>query len=142
MKKNILDNKIMEYIYVFIEKYGTDGLKEALHNYESTHHTYVCKSKSIIRKIPIYSINYIEIFGHEIIIHTTNGNYSKYGTLKSEYGQLKKKGFVKCNQSILVPISKISEINGNWVTLSTGESFSLSRSCVAEVIHAYIHNSQ
>ena len=126
---------------IFIEKYGTDALLIALKNYEDSHLFYTCKTKSSTKQIPIYSINYIEIFGHKIIIHTTNGDYSKYGTLKNEYSLLKEMGFIKCNQSFLIPVDKITEIKGNNVVITTGNSFPLSRSCAPGVIQAYAKNN-
>lgn len=137
MKRTDLNQKELTVLYNFIDKYGCDSLMEALQDYEVAHHFYLYKTKSSVKKIPIPSINYIEIFGHDIIIHTTDGDYAKYGTLKMEYAQLKKQGFVKCNQSFLIPINKISKIEKQEVILTTGETFILSRSCTASVIHAY-----
>lgn len=138
MKKNFLDKKSMEELKLFIDKYGNDALISALQHYDTAHQLYTCKTKLFTKQIPIYSINYIEIFKHEIVIHTTMGNYSKYGTLKKEYDTVKKWGFVKCSQSFLVPLDKIAEIRGKNVILTTGDSFSLSRSCATEVIYAYV----
>ncbi len=132
-----LDKKIIDNLYDFIEKYGYDGLKSALQSYSYAHQMYLFRSHSVIKQIPIYTINYIEILKHEITIHTTNGKFSKYGTLKNEYNQLKKYGFVKCSQSFLIPVSKIAEIGGKHVTLTTGDKFILSRTCATEVICAY-----
>lgn len=135
--KNILEKNISEYIYRFIEKYGNTALIEALENYENSHQVYLCKTRTSVCRIPIFAINYIEIFGHNIIIHTDNGNFRKYGTLKNEYNQLKKFGFVKCNQSTLIPADKIQEIQGKHITLTTGDTFTLSRNCAASVICSY-----
>lgn len=141
MKKDFLEKRLLVKLQTFIEKYGENALIIALKNYEDTHLFYTCKTKSFTKQIPIYSINYIEIFGHEIIIHTTSGDYTKYGTLKNEYALLKKMGFIKCNQSFLIPINKIAEIKGNNVIITTGNSFPLSRSCAPGVIQAYVKNN-
>jgi len=136
-----LEKKVLSEIETFIEKYGSDSLIAALQDYDLSHQLYTCKTKCVTTQVPICSIDYIEIYGHEIIIHTTNGNFRKYGTLSIEYNRLKKYGFVKCNQSYLIPISKIIEIRGKNVKLTTGDSFPLSRSCATEVIQAYVKNN-
>lgn len=138
--KNILDKHMLESIYKFINKYGDNALIVALENYEALHQVYIYRTQTCIKRIPICSINYIEIFGHDIMIHTVDELLKKYGTLKNEYHLLKKLGFVKCNQSILVPLHKIIEIRGRNIILETGDEFILSRSCATEVIYAYVKN--
>lgn len=141
MNEKIIEENILTILYQFINKYGTEGLITALKKYDSLHQVYICKTQKYIKRIPIVSINFIEAFGHDITIHTTNGTFKKYGTLKKEYEQFKKFGFVKCNQSFLIPIDKISEIKGRYLILSTGDKFTLSRSCATEVIYAYVRNN-
>ena len=140
MKKLYLNDNLLTNLNKFIEKYGSDALLTALNNYDHLHHDYLYKTQTSIKKFPIASINYIEIYEHDISIHTNNEIIVKYGTLTNEYNQLKKYGFVKCNQSTLVPINKIKEINGKKITLITGNTFTLSRSCVFEVICAYTNS--
>lgn len=138
MIENKLDKNVLSDIYKFVNEYGIDALNMAMHNYTISHKTYICGTKTSIKRIPIYTINYIEIFGHNIVIHTINGKFTKYGTLKGEYEQLKKFGFVKCNQSFLVPVDKIVEIKKNYLILTTGNKFKLSRSCATEAIYTYV----
>lgn len=137
MGKSNLSNNIISNINKFIVKYSEDALLDALKNYDSLQQEYICRTQTYIKKIPISSINYIEIFGHDIFIHTDNETLVKYGTLKNEYKKLKKWGFVRCNQSFLIPINKIAEIRGRDVILTTGDKFILSRSCATEVIYTY-----
>lgn len=141
-KDRFIDKKELQTILNnFIEQYGEFALVTALQTYAASQQFYICKKKASIRRIPIHLINYIEILGHTITIHTTAGDYTKYGTLKEEYRQLRELGFVKCSQSYLIPISKIAEVKGATVILTTGEKFVLSRSCAAKVIHAYINQN-
>ena len=141
MKNNILDKNMLTYIYKFINKHGNNALITALENYENLHQVYIYRTQNCIKRIPICSINYIEIFGHDIVIHTITETLKKYGTLKKEYTLLKNLGFVRCNQSLLVPIHKIKEIRGRNLILETEEKFILSRSCATEVIYAYVKNN-
>lgn len=141
MEKMYLSDNILKNLNKFIDKYGNDALLTALKDYDILHQNYIYKTKTSIKKIPIASIDFIEIFEHDINIHTNNEVLVKYGTLRNEYTLLKRYGFVKCNQSILVPINKIKEINGKKITLTTGNIFTLSRSCAFEVICAYTKSS-
>lgn len=140
MTKNILEENVLEKLQSFINKYGSEGFVEALETYDALHRVYIYKTKYLIKRIPIDTINFIEIYGHDIIIHTTEGNFKKYGTIKNEYNLLKNLGFVKCNQSFLIPVNKIVEIKDKSVRLSTGEEFKLSRNCANEVINEYIRS--
>lgn len=137
--RHITPRELQTTLKNFIRQYGDLALLTALRTYAASRQLYICKTKDSIKRIPIYLINYVEILGHTITIHTETENFTKYGTLKEEYLQLKELGFVRCNQSLLVPISKIAEIRKTTIILTTGEEFILSRSCAAKVIHAYLN---
>lgn len=137
MKANIITSELQKSLTTFLETYGETALLTALSNYKNQHENYYFHNNTYTKIIPISSINYVEIYNHDIHIHTSDGNYKKYGTLKSEYEILKKLGFIKCSQSHIIPISKISEIRKSSVLLSTGLELQLSRNCSKAVKNAY-----
>ena len=124
----------------FIKTYGEAELLTALTNYINTNYLYICRTKTFTKCLAINSINYIEIYGHTLMIHSSEGTFSKYGTLKREYDKLKNCNFVKCNQSLLVSVCKISKLSGRHLTLYTGETFTISQSCLNDVYSAYTNN--
>ena len=59
----------------------------------------------------VSDIKYVEIMGHTLIYHTTNGNYSCYGSMKSICEELRNFPFALCNRCYLVNLRYVSGIN-------------------------------
>lgn len=132
------DAEVSEMFETFLEQFGVDGLTQALQNHLDSQHQYICRTKSGVFKIKIEDILYLEIVGHSIKIHTKNDVYTKYGSLAQEAKALSRYGFLKCNQSILVSLSKIKVIEYDCVILKNGTSLRLSRTFAPKLISAYI----
>ncbi len=67
------------------------------------------------------TIEYIEIIGHKMIIHTTNGDRVSYGTLKSVESMLaeyKITNYSRCNNYLLVNLKFVESISGYTVTVA------------------------
>lgn len=67
------------------------------------------------RYIKISHIKYIEIVGHKMIIHTTDGDFNSYGSLKNIEDNLAKQGidcFARCNSYLLVNFNFIKGLYG------------------------------
>lgn len=137
-QKEILSNKILEdKISDFLEIHGTSGLEQALQLYTDIHQEYLIKNKYSTSKIKISDIYYIDIQGHGIIFHTSSGLYKKYGTLNEELGTLSQYGFIKCNQSCMISLSKIKAICGNEILLVNNETVHMSKRYASKVLLAY-----
>ncbi len=59
----------------------------------------------------VSDIKYVEIMGHTLIYHTTDGNYSCYGSMKSVSAELEKFPFALCNRCYLVNLRYVSGIS-------------------------------
>ena len=68
-------------------------------------------------RIDISSLNYVEIEGHHIIYHTSDGDYQFYGTMKMVEKILPTKVFCKCSRSYLVNVRNISKIENDYVVI-------------------------
>ena len=66
-------------------------------------------------------IKYIEIQGHSIIIHSTEGNLEAYGSLKQLESELDANQFVRCHRSFLVNLSYVRAIHGLTVLVGDEE---------------------
>ena len=66
-------------------------------------------------------IKYIEIQGHSIIIHSTEGNLESYGSLKQLESELDANEFVRCHRSYLVNLSYVHAIHGLTVLVGDEE---------------------
>lgn len=121
-------------ISAFLSQYGLAGLEEALNIYEDMQQMYLIKTKSSVSKIRFCEINYIEIQGHHMTIHTEQGTFQKYGSLVQELKLLSPYGFIKCNQNCIVSLHKINEIVQDDIILMDGTSIHMSRNCTPKVL--------
>ena len=133
--QDIFNDKELEHkLSVFIKKYGLSGLVQALDSYEKAQQEYIFKTKTSISKVQISDINYIEIRGHHIVMHTSYGTFQKYGTLNQELRFLSPHGFIRCSQSCIVQIHKIKSIYHNTLLLKDGTTLHMSRYYSTKII--------
>ena len=71
------------------------------------------KVDSLLLKVNIDSILYVEAFGDYIKIHTEEKTHTIYSTLKKMEDKLDRKKFVRVHRSFVVNISKITNIDPN-----------------------------
>lgn len=71
-------------------------------------------------------IKYVEIFNHHIMYHTTQGNYSAYGTLKQVEQALPEKSLFRCNNQCIVNLGYVTKIDG-YNAIVDGKAFTISR---------------
>lgn len=67
------------------------------------------------------SIEYIEVKGHFLVIHTKNGDVQTKGTLKDLLDKLRCSSFIRCNNCAAVNANYIRAIRDNTVFLPTAE---------------------
>lgn len=75
------------------------------------------KNREGLSRIKIQDIRYVEIYGHNIMIHMTDGARECYGTLKELEPELKEYGFAKCSQSCLVNLAFVDGIYQDQVKI-------------------------
>ena len=61
--------------------------------------------------LPVAAIRYLEVDGHYIVYHTTEGDYSEYITLKEAEKKLDKPYFVRCNRCYLVNLKYVERLD-------------------------------
>lgn len=84
------------------------------------------KCEGELRQVPISSVCWLDINGHYVVYHTTEGDFEEYGTLKEAYGKLNRSFFVFANRSCLVNLYHVSAVNKNGVTVG-GSQLDISR---------------
>lgn len=131
------DDQLRTELIDFISLYGMSGLREALRLYTSTSPDYICKTKTSVYRINIHDIYYLKICGHQIMIHTSNDIYQKYGVLHKELEFLAPHGFIKCCQSCIVALNKIKGIEDNTIILINNDRLHVSRTCMAKVLTSF-----
>lgn len=69
------------------------------------------------RRVLPSEIVYIEVSGHALLYHTSQGVYSAYGTLKAVEASLDGRQFVRCNSCYLVNLAYVIGIQDDAVLL-------------------------
>lgn len=132
------DHCFKDEIFEFLDLYGTDGLKEALIAYEKSQQMYIYKTKSIVTRLRIDDIYYLEIWEHNIAIHMEEDVHHKYGSLTQELQRLAPFHFVRCSNNTIVSISKIDRIEQKEIILKNGIRLHMSRSCSTKVVAEFM----
>ncbi|MGL5295815.1 MAG: LytR/AlgR family response regulator transcription factor [Culicoidibacterales bacterium] len=91
--------------------------------------TYITiQNKSIIEKIDINDIVYIESNRRKIIVKTKGGMYETYEKLDTIFAKLSRFGFVRTHRSYIVNLAYIQKITPKEITTIFGDSVIVSRS--------------
>ena len=107
---------------------------------EDENHFIQLKLKEGYTRKNINEIVYIEIYNHEINIHTTaNEVLISYGDLHTYEKELEETGFVRISKSYLVNCRYIYAINYKCVVLDDKQELPLSRKKADEVKEAFHH---
>lgn len=80
----------------------------------------VTLSDSMVR-LSASQIKYIEISGHRMVYHTTDGELYAYGNLKEVEASLGGGMFARCNNCYLVNLNYVRAVQGHTVTVGTDE---------------------
>ena len=132
------DKDLKDRILFFLQQYGKEGLERALEAYAADRKAYICKTRTAVFRIPIDDIFYLKINRHLISICTTAGIYEKYGSLTDEMKQLSSYHFIRCSQSCIVSLRKITGIQGSDIILANQERIRMSRALTPKVVAAFI----
>ncbi len=85
----------------------------------------VLHSKTMIKRINIDDIYYVEVVGHNLCWHTVNGDITLYGSLVNAEKDLPEQSFAKCNSGYLVNLNHVQslerddvQVAGKWLPIS------------------------
>lgn len=90
---------------------------------------------NIVQTVPISQIKYVEVFSHNLVYHTTDGNYQERSSLSDVESVLKEHGFYKCSNCYLVNLKYVERIEDTTATVA-GESLGISRRKKKEFMEA------
>lgn len=90
--------------------------------------------------VEVSSIEYVEVKGHFLVLHTQNGNIQTKGTMKDLLGKLSSSSFICCNNRTIVNTRHIRSIRDNTVFLPSAE-LAISRRKRSEFIEAVLRCS-
>ena len=79
------------------------------------------------KRISPSHIIYVEVVAHKLIYHTTEGNYTVYGSMKAAQDELNDQVFARCNNCYLINLNYVTALDSTSVTVF-GEKLQVSRS--------------
>ncbi len=92
-----------------------------------------------IIRVLLSEVLYLEIYGHEIILHKADGTKETCtGTMKEMEEQFPSGLFVRPHRSYLVNMDYISKIGRFQITLSSGDKIPISRNLYQKTQHLFI----
>lgn len=116
----------------YIDKYEMDEIEEALDSAMLKLESFQMMDVPLIShemlQIQRYQVLYFEVYGHDILMHTQNGEtFRCKETLKELTDRLTDKGFVLTNRSYLVNLEHIKKVEPNQVYITGNKVLPLSR---------------
>lgn len=110
-------------------------IKDIKDYFEVKKEFFICSTRGNTLYFEYKDIRFLESYSHEIIIHTTSGDYAFNDTLSGLEKKLPSDRFIRTHHSYLVNCDYIFSIEKDRVILSTEQSVPLSRKRISEVKH-------
>ena len=86
------------------------------------------RNVSAVASVGSDEITYLEVNGHQMTIHLTNGQEKNAtGSITAMYEELKEYGFERCNSCYLVNMRHIAEIREDMVCMVNGDQLLISK---------------
>lgn len=79
-------------------------------------------------RVLLREIEYIEVRGHSLLLHTESGIVRGTGTLQATEAKLGGEGFLRCSKAFLVNQLHVRAVKGSTLEMSSGDLLSIGRS--------------
>ena len=96
------------------------------------------KTADGVVKVRSNEVYYVEIFNHDLIYHTTQGDFRVRGQLSDVARRLADHHFILCNRSYLVNLLHVTSVNSEYLTVN-GVQLPVSRSHRKEIERRFIN---
>ena len=96
----------------------------------------------IEKELLTVDILYIEVYSHQIVIHTFNKEYYQKGKLSDYEKMLEECLFVRSDKSVLINITNIDYIKKNQVFMKNGKILYVSRNHLEKITRAFLKFSR
>lgn len=94
---------------------------------------YTFNSHNKLISVRLNDINYIEVYGHETLVHTENAVLTTSKALFTIEKELSEYGFIRTHKSYIVNTRYIFSVERNSIILSNGENLPVSRTKLTDV---------
>lgn len=89
-------------------------------------------------KVYSNSIYYVEIYNHDLIYHTQQGDYKLRGNLGEVAEKMKEQNFILCNRSYLVNLRYVTSVHDDYLVVD-GKEIQISKSHRKEIQQRFIN---
>ena len=115
----------LDFILKPIKKFSfAIKMRRAVARTEKKNDDTICvKQDGVTHLLLISQIKYLEVEGHYVAYHTSNGIYSEYTTLKKAEKRINRTWFAQCNQSYLLNMKYINSLSRDSVVVDGKEIF-------------------
>ena len=96
----------------------------------------------IEKELLTVDILYIEVYSHQIVIHTFNKEYYQKGKLSDYEKMLEECLFVRSDKSVLINVTNIDYIKKNQVFMKNGKILYVSRNHLEKITKAFLKFSR
>lgn len=121
LRKRYIDNEL-EDIIKRLDKYMAE-----------IERCYTFNSHNKLISVRLNDINYIEVYGHETLVHTENAVLTTSKALSAIEKELSEYGFIRTHKSYIVNTRYIFSVERNSIILSNGENLPVSRTKLTDV---------
>lgn len=112
-------------------------LDKAITRLESVTSTvFALKTSDGIISLSSNDITYVEVFDHNLVYHTTKGNYDVRGRLSDVLKKLDEKRFIMCNRSFVVNMRYVSSTCNEYLVVD-GTKIPISKSHRKEIMQHF-----
>lgn len=87
----------------------------------------VVKQHGGTSRVLLRDIEYIEVRGHSLLLHTESGEIRGKGTLQEMQDRLGGRGFLRCAKGFLVNQQHVRSVAGHNLLMTSGEQLSIGR---------------
>lgn len=129
LRKRYIDSEL-EDIIKRLDKYLTE-----------IERCYTFNSHNKLISVRLSDINYIEVYGHEILVHTANAVMPTSKSLSVIEKELSEYGFIRTHKSYIVNTRYIFSVERSSIILSNGENLPVSRTKLADIKQTLIKST-
>lgn len=118
-----------------------DDLRSALRKYirdlEGKKNEYILRTRDVVVSISLADIQYFEIVGNDLYIHTLKKEYKDRKSMKQLLSGIPSEGFIQISQNYLINCEVIKEIDADKLITKSGQVFTIPRRNIRDVKDRY-----
>ena len=103
---------------------------------EATAHRLTFQVEKTLVSVRLYDVQYIESYGHYVVMHTGEESYRFRGTLKDIFSRLPKGFFVSPHKSYIVNLEHVKSATASEICMNCGSRIPIGRKRGREFNHA------